>query len=88
MEQRVVHVVIFSFHATHFHTLLTPLDFQYVYTRFDLLTSARFSVSVNEGKSENGGFMQSFPTNSKVVYRSPAPSIFYTELEPEITQTD
>ena len=31
-----VHVVIFSFHqATHFHTLLTPLDFQYVNTWFD-----------------------------------------------------
>ena len=25
-----VHVVIFSFHATHFDTLFTPLDFRYV----------------------------------------------------------
>ena len=31
-----VHVVIFSFHATHFHTLFTPLVFRYVNTRFDL----------------------------------------------------
>lgn len=30
-----VHVVIFSFHATHFHTLLRPPDFQYVYALFD-----------------------------------------------------
>ena len=30
-----VHVVIFSFHATHFHTLLTLLDFPYVNARFD-----------------------------------------------------
>ena len=30
-----VHVIIFSFHATHFHTLLTPLDFRYVNAQFD-----------------------------------------------------
>ena len=30
-----VHVVIFSFHATHFHTLLTTLHFRYVNARFD-----------------------------------------------------
>ena len=30
-----VPVVIFSFHRTHFHTLLTPPDFRYVNTRFD-----------------------------------------------------
>ena len=29
-----VHVVIFSFHATHFHTLLTTLHFRYVNARF------------------------------------------------------
>ena len=29
-----VHVVIFSFHATHFHTLLTTLQFRYVNARF------------------------------------------------------
>ena len=31
---RKVHVVIFSFHATHFHTLLTTLQFRYVNARF------------------------------------------------------
>ena len=31
-----VHVVIFSFHATHFHTLLTTLHFRYVNARFDI----------------------------------------------------
>ena len=31
-----VHVVIFSFHATHFDTLFTPLDFRYVNARFDI----------------------------------------------------
>ena len=33
-----VHVVTFSYHATHFHSLLTcaPLDFRYVKARFDL----------------------------------------------------
>ena len=31
-----VHVFIYSFHqATHFHTLVTPLEFWYVNTRFD-----------------------------------------------------
>ena len=30
-----VHVIIFSFHATYFHTLLTPLDFRYVNAPFD-----------------------------------------------------
>ena len=30
-----VHVVIFSFHTTHFQTLLTPLDFWYVDARLD-----------------------------------------------------
>ena len=32
-----VHVVLFSYHATHFHSLLTcaPLDFRYVNARFD-----------------------------------------------------
>ena len=32
-----VHVVTFSYHATHFHSLLTcaPLDFRYVKARFD-----------------------------------------------------
>ena len=30
-----VHVIIFSFHATYFHTLLTPLDFRYVNAQFD-----------------------------------------------------
>ena len=30
-----VHVVIFSFHATHFHTLLTTLHFRYVNAWFD-----------------------------------------------------
>ena len=34
-----VHVVMFSYHATHFHSLLTctcaPLDFRYVNARFD-----------------------------------------------------
>ena len=27
LRTRKVYVIIFSFHATHFHTLLTPLDF-------------------------------------------------------------
>ena len=31
---RKVHVVIFSFHAIHFHTLLTTLQFRYVNARF------------------------------------------------------
>ena len=33
-----VHVVMFSYHATHFHSLLTcaPLDFRYVNARFDI----------------------------------------------------
>ena len=31
---RKVYVVIFSFHATHFHTLLTTLQFRYVNARF------------------------------------------------------
>ena len=31
-----VHVVIFSFHATHFHTLHTTLHFRYVNARFDI----------------------------------------------------
>ena len=30
-----VHVVIFSFHATHFHILLSTLHFRYVNARFD-----------------------------------------------------
>ena len=30
-----VHVVTFSFHPTHFHILLTLLDFRYVNARFD-----------------------------------------------------
>ena len=31
-----VHVVIFSFHATHFHTLFTTLHFRYVNAQFDI----------------------------------------------------
>ena len=31
-----VHVVIFSFHANHFHTWLTPLDCRYVNARYDI----------------------------------------------------
>ena len=69
---------------THFHTLLTLLDFGYVNARFHFLTFARLSVSVNEGKSGNGGFIQTFSTNTTVAHRSPAPSFVYTELEPEI----
>ena len=35
LRTRKVHIIIFSFHATHFHTLLTPLDLRYVNAGFD-----------------------------------------------------
>ena len=34
LRTRKVHIVIFYFHATYFHTLLTTLQFRYVNARF------------------------------------------------------
>ena len=57
-----VHVVIFSFHTTHFQTLLTPLDFWYVDARLDFrytmllifthcLPSSTFSMLTHDSTS-------------------------------------